>query len=75
MNLYLVARPLNRLRAILVFTMIGLFAIAFLMPWSRDLFDLPVTEAWAYGVGAAGIVAAWPLLQLGSHVAGRWHRR
>jgi hypothetical protein len=55
--------------------MIGLFAIAFLMPWSRDLFDLPVTEAWAYGVGAAGIVAAWPLLQLGSHVAGRWHRR
>jgi hypothetical protein len=39
------------------------------------LFDLPLTEAWAYAVGAAFIAAAWPLLQLGSHVAGRWHGR
>jgi len=75
MNLYLVARPLNRLRATLVITMVALFAVAFLMPWSRDLFDLPLTKSWAYALSAAFIAAAWPLLQLGSRVAARWHRR
>ena len=75
MNLYLVARPLNRLRATLVITMVAFFALAFVLPWSRDMFDLPLTQAWAYGVSAAFIAAAWPLLQLGSRVAGRWYRR
>ena len=60
MNLYRVARPLNRLRAALVITMIALFALAFLTPWSRDTFELPRTAAWAYGLAAACIAGAWP---------------
>ena len=75
MNLYRVARPLNRLRAVLVITMVALFALAFATPWTRDLFELPRTSLWAYGMAAAFIAAAWPLLELGSRVATRWHRR
>ncbi len=75
MNLYLVAHPVNRLRATLVITMVACFALAFILPWTRDMFDLPLTKAWAYGVSAAFIAAAWPLLQLGSRVAARWYRR
>ena len=75
MNLYLVARPMNRLRATLVISMVSLFAIAFLLPWTRDLFELPLTQAWAYGVGASAIAVAWPLLHLGGRVAERWRRR
>ena len=75
MNLYRVARPLNRLRAALVITMVALFALAFATPWTRDLFELPRTSLWAYGMAAAFIAAAWPLLELGSRVATRWHRR
>ena len=75
MNLYRVARPLNRLRAVLVITMVALFALAFATPWTRDLFELPRTSLWAYAMAAAFIAAAWPLLELGSRVATRWHRR
>jgi cation-transporting P-type ATPase E len=75
MNLYRVARPMNRLRAALVITMIGLFAVAFLTPWTRDTFELPRTATWAYGLAAAFIVISYPLLELGSRVASRWHRR
>jgi len=75
MNLYRVARPLNTLRTALVATMTTLFGLAFVMPWSRRLFELPLTELWAYGVAAAFIVAAWPLLELGSRLAQRWHHR
>ncbi|MEI7546492.1 MAG: cation-translocating P-type ATPase, partial [Actinomycetota bacterium] len=59
MNLYRVACPLNRLRTTLVITMVSLFALAFLLPWGRDLFELPVTEAWTYAVAAAAIAIAW----------------
>ncbi len=75
MNLYRVARPLNRLRAALVITMVAMFAVAFLTPWTRDIFELPLTSGWAYGLAAGFIVAAYPLLELGSRVATRWHRR
>ena len=75
MNLYRVARPLNRLRAALVITMVALFALAFATPWTRDLFELPRTSLWAYGMAAAFIAVSWPLLELGSRVATRWHRR
>jgi cation-transporting ATPase E len=75
MNLYRVARPLNRLRTVLVISMVGLFALAFLTPWTRDTFDLPRTPAWAYGMAAAFIAVAWPLLELGGRVATRWRRR
>ena len=75
MNLYRVARPLNRLRAALVITMVALFALAFATPWTRDLFELPRTSLWAYGMAAAFIAVSWPLLELGSGVATRWHRR
>jgi cation-transporting P-type ATPase E len=71
MNLYRVARPLNRLRFVLVATMVGLFGAAFTMPWSRDLFDLPVTKAWAYAAAAALIGASYPLLMAGSTLAQR----
>ncbi|MBI4883412.1 MAG: HAD-IC family P-type ATPase [Actinobacteria bacterium] len=71
MNLYRVARPLNHLRGSLVLTMIVLFAMAFVLPAGRDWFELPVTAAWAYGVAAALIAAAWPLLQLGGRIAER----
>jgi cation-transporting P-type ATPase E len=75
MNLYRVARPLNPLRTALVISMVGLFALAFLTPWTRDTFDLPRTAAWAYGMAAAFVAISWPLLELGSRVATRWHRR
>jgi cation-transporting ATPase E len=71
LNLYRVARPLNPLRLALVVTMAGLFAIAFVMPWSRDLFELPLTETWAYALGAAFVVVAYPLLALGAKLAER----
>ena len=74
MNLYRVARPMNRLRSMLVITMIGLFALAFLTPWTRRMFELPLTALWSYGVAAVFIVVAYPLLELGSRVATRWHR-
>ena len=73
MNLYRTAQPLNRLRLALVVTMSALFALAFVVPSSRRLFDLPVTEWWAYLVAAAFIVAAYPLLVLGSWVSERIH--
>ncbi|MEQ1701264.1 MAG: cation-translocating P-type ATPase [Ilumatobacteraceae bacterium] len=75
MNLYRIARPLNALRTGLVATMITLFGLAFVLPWSRDWFELPLTEPWAYGVAAAFIAAAWPLLELGSRFTQRWHHR
>jgi cation-transporting ATPase E len=68
-NLARVARPLSLLRKVLVIAMVSLFALAFLMPWTRDLFELPVTEAWAYGLAAVFVVVAYPLLVLGSRVA------
>ncbi|MDO9173185.1 MAG: hypothetical protein Q7V62_00180, partial [Actinomycetota bacterium] len=70
-----VARPMNRLRAALVATMIPLFGLAFVMPWSRDLFELPLTEPWAHLVAFAFIAVAWPLLEVGSRIADRWHER
>ena len=73
MNLYRSAQPLNRMRAALVVAMSSLFLLAFLMPWSRRWFDLPLTEWWAYAVAAAFIVAAYPLLVLGSRVSERVH--
>ncbi|HAP76849.1 MAG TPA: hypothetical protein DCR14_12285, partial [Acidimicrobiaceae bacterium] len=74
MNLYRTARPLNALRGTLVGTMAGLFALAFLVPWGRDLFELPTTAGWAYAAAAGFIVVSWPLLELGSRAAERWHR-
>jgi len=73
MNLYRIARPLNTLRLALVITMISLFGLAFVLPWSRDLFELPLTQAWAYGVAAAFIAVAWPLLVFGGRWTERWY--
>lgn len=73
MNLYRIARPLNRLRAVLVVTMASLFALAFVVPPARDGFDLPLTQPWAYGLAAGAIAVAWPLLALGARVAQQWH--
>jgi len=75
MNLYRVARPLNPLRTALVVTMTALFGLAFVIPWSRDLFELPFTKLWAYGLAAGFIAVAWPLLELGSRSAQRWGHR
>jgi cation-transporting ATPase E len=75
MNLYRVACPMNRVRAALVATMIVAFGSAFVIPWGRDLFELPITEPWTYAMAAAFIVAAYPLLVLGSRLTERFHRR
>ncbi|MEX1105128.1 MAG: hypothetical protein WEB78_02930, partial [Ilumatobacteraceae bacterium] len=69
MNLYRVARPLNPLRLGLVITMVAMFSIAFLLPWTRDLFELPITEPWAYALGAVFIMASYPLLVIGAKVS------
>jgi len=74
MNLYRIARPLNTLRLALVLTMSTLFGLAFVLPWSRDLFELPLTQAWAYGVAAGFIAVAWPLLEFGGRWTERWYR-
>jgi cation-transporting ATPase E len=74
MNLSRVARPLNRLRLGLVIAMVTLFALAFLVASARRLFELPVTESWTYGVAAALIAAAYPLLVLGNRITERFHR-
>ena len=74
MNLARVAQPFNRLRATLVVAMVVLFALAFVLPFGRDLFELPLAEPWAYGLATAAIVVAWPLLVLGARVAARVHR-
>ncbi len=71
MNLYRVAQPMNRFRLTLVAAMVVLFGSAFLIPWTRDLFELPVTAGWAYLVAAAAIVAAYPLLVLGDRISQR----
>jgi cation-transporting ATPase E len=71
MNLYRVARPLNHLRRALVIAMTVLFGLAFVLPPGRDLFELPTTAGWAYGVAAVLVAMAWPLLQLGGRIAER----
>ncbi len=75
MNLARIARPLTTMRIALVSTMIAAFVAAFLVPAARDWFELPVTEVWAYAMAAAFIVAAYPLLVLGSKVAEHFRDR
>jgi hypothetical protein len=70
-NLYRVARPMNPLRITLVAAMCAGFALAFIVPAFRDLFELPTTAAWTYLVAAALIAGAYPLLALGSRIAER----
>ena len=71
MNLYRVACPLNPLRATLIGVMSGLFALAFIVPWGQDLFELPTTQPWAYAVAAIVIALGYPLLVLGSRLSER----
>ncbi len=71
LNLFRTARPLNTLRMALVIAMSALFALAFVIPWGRDLFELPVTEAWAYGVAAIAVAIGYPLLEVGGWAVGR----
>lgn len=73
MNLYRTARPLTRLRAVLVGSMCAMFALAFVVPAGRDLFELPLTEPWAYAVAVAAAAIAWPLLEIGSRLGARWN--
>lgn len=69
MNLYRVASPMNPMRLALVVIMSALFAAAFAMDWSRELFELPITEPWAYPVAGVVVVAAWPALVIGGRMA------
>ena len=50
------------------------FALAFVLPPGRDLYDLPIAEWWAYGLAAAVAVASSPLLGLGARLTERWFR-
>jgi cation-transporting P-type ATPase E len=69
--LYRIARPMNPMRWALVGAMSVGFALGFLLPFTRDLLDLPVSEPWTY-VLAAGLTAlSWPLLVLGGRIAAR----
>jgi cation-transporting ATPase E len=61
-NLYRVARPMNRLRAGLVTAMAVLFGSAFALPFGRDLFELPITEPWTYALSAGFVALAAPVL-------------
>ena len=70
-----VARPLNALRLGLVVIMAVLLSLAFLIPAGRRLFELPITEPWAYGVAAAFIALAYPLLVAGARLTDRITRR
>ncbi|MDH4365351.1 MAG: hypothetical protein OEY70_14855, partial [Acidimicrobiia bacterium] len=63
---------LNPLRAVLVAVMVVLFALAFVLPWTRDLFELPFTAPWSYLLAAAFVAAAWFLLVLGGRITRRW---
>ena len=74
MNLVRVAQPLNRSRMTLVIGMISAFGLAFIVPAGRRLFELPLTQWWAYAVAVGFIAMAWPLLVLGSRSSERWHR-
>lgn len=78
-QLYRIARPLNLMRTVLVVSMATLFILFFLFPFTRDIFELPVTAWWAYVVAIAAIVVSYPLLELGSRLAAtiatRWHQR
>ncbi|MEO5725250.1 MAG: cation-translocating P-type ATPase [Ilumatobacteraceae bacterium] len=74
MNLYRVARPLNPLRAVLVTAMGAMFALAFVIPRGRTLFELPTTESAAYLVAAIAITASYPLLVLGNWVSHQLYR-
>lgn len=75
MNLYRVASPMNVPRRLLVAAMSVLFGAAFVIPFGRDLFELPVAEPWTYGLAAVAIALAWPLLVLGARVADSFHGR
>ena len=72
MNLYRVARPLNRAASDA-----GrrpwwrCFVLMFLVPVGRDIFDLDTTEPWAYLAGAIAIAVAFPLLLLGGEISRR----
>ncbi len=75
MNLARVSMPLNRLRMALVVVMSALFALAFVTPIGRRIFELPLTEWWAYALAGGFGLLAWPLLVLGSRVSQRVHDR
>jgi cation-transporting ATPase E len=75
MNLARVSMPLNRLRLALVVVMSAGFVLAFVTPTGRKVFELPITEWWAYGMAIGFGVLAWPLLVLGSRVSQRVHDR
>ncbi len=75
MNLARVSMPWNPLRIALVAVMSGLFVLAFVLPAGRRIFDLPLTEWWAYGLAVVFGLLAWPLLVLGSQVSQFVHDR
>jgi cation-transporting ATPase E len=74
-NLARVAMPWNTLRLTLVSVMSGLFVLAFVLPVGRRIFELPLTEWWAYGLAVVFGLLAWPLLVLGSQVSQFVHDR
>ena len=45
----------RRWALIVSYAFLILFAIFFLLPFTRDIFELPITKWWAYVVGAIAI--------------------
>jgi hypothetical protein len=66
---------MNMLRRLIVVTMTGFFALAFVLPVGKRVFVLPSPPLWVYGVSLATVAASWPLLVLGSRLSERQWRR
>ena len=52
-----------------------LFVLFFVFPFTRDIFELPITEWWAYLVAAVAIAVGYPLLALGSWISATIYQR
>jgi cation-transporting P-type ATPase E len=74
-----VARPLNPLRLALVATMIGLFALALLLPLGQRIFQLELPDLTQFVVDGILIAVSWPFIEYSGRVVDRivrwWFRR
>jgi cation-transporting ATPase E len=66
-----VARPLNPMRLALVASLVGAFALAFLIPFVRDFFALDLGAGRDTIVALAVVAASWPVLLYGDRVVSR----